>query len=163
MLKNKLNILFLCTGNSARSIMAEALLKRWGNEKFIAFSAGSKPKGEIHPKTIEMLEKNNLDIQNIRSKSWDEFTDYDAPEIDFVITVCSNAANETCPIFPGNPLSVHWDIDDPARECGSEEKQDSEFLRVFMELKQRIQKFTNLATEELDMMALHEYLKKTSD
>ena len=163
MLKNKLNILFLCTGNSARSIMAEALLKRWGNEKFIAFSAGSKPKGEIHPKTIEMLEKNNLDIQNIRSKSWDEFTDYDAPEIDFVITVCSNAANETCPVFPGKPLSVHWDIDDPARECGSEEKQDNEFLRVFMELEQRIQKFTNLATEELDMMSLHEYLKKTSD
>jgi len=143
--------------------MAEALLKRWGNEKFIAFSAGSKPKGEIHPKTIEMLEKNNLDNHDFQSKSWDEFTDYDAPEIDFVITVCSNAANETCPVFPGKPLSVHWDIDDPARECGSEEKQDNEFLRVFMELEQRIQKFTNLATEELDMMSLHEYLKKTSD
>ena len=163
MLKNKLHILFLCTGNSARSIMAEALLKRWGSEKFIAFSAGSKPKGEIHPKTIGILGNNNLDIQNFRSKSWDEFTDYDAPEIDFVITVCSNAANETCPIFPGNPLSVHWNIDDPARECDSEEKQDSEFLRVFMELEQRIQKFTNLATDDLDMMALHDFLKKTSD
>ena len=161
--KNKFYVLFLCTENSARSIMAEALLKRWGKQKFNAFSAGSKPKGEIHPKTIEMLEKNNFKSEGFRSKSWDEFTGPDAPEIDFVITVCSNAANETCPIFPGEPQSTHWDIDDPAREVDSEEKQGSEFLKAFMELEQRIKMFTNLPIEKLDKMALHEQLKKMSD
>ena len=143
--------------------MAEALLTRLRSEKFNAFSAGSMPKGEIHPKTVELLEKNNFNIQGFRSKSWDEFTGTNAPEIDFVITVCSNAAKEACPIFPGKPMSAHWDIDDPARELGNEEKQESEFLKAFMELEQRIQRFTNLPTEKLDKVALHENLKKMSD
>ncbi len=160
---NKFNVLFLCTGNSARSIMAEALLRRWGNENINAFSAGSKPKGVIHPKTIEMLERNNFNIKGFRSKSWDEFTGPDAPEIDFIITVCSNAANETCPIFPGEPVSVHWNIDDPALELESEDKQGSAFLKAFMELEQRIQIFTNLPIQKLDKMALLEQLKKMPD
>jgi protein-tyrosine-phosphatase len=161
--QNKLNVLFLCTGNSARSIMAEALLKRWGSDKFNAFSAGSKPKGEIHPKTIEILEKNDFSIEGLRSKSWEEFTGLDAPRIDFVITVCSNAANETCPIFPGEPVSSHWNIDDPARELDSAEKQDREFLKAFMTLEQRIQKFTNPAAKKLDKATLTEELKEMSD
>lgn len=160
---HQFNVLFLCTGNSVRSVLSEALLNRWGKGKFKAYSAGSKPKGKVHPKTIEILNKNNFITENFRSKSWDEFTGDDAPEIDFIITVCSNAANETCPVIPGSPASAHWNIDDPAREFDTEEQQDREFLKVFMELDQRIQILTNLPYEKLDKMALHEHLQKTSD
>jgi arsenate reductase (thioredoxin) len=160
---NKFNVLFLCTGNSARSVLSEALLNRWGKEKFIAYSAGSNPKGDVHPKTIDILKKNNFETDSFRSKSWDEFTNPDAPHIDFVITVCSNAANEACPVFPGNPVSAHWNIADPAREFEKEEDQDREFIRVFMELEQRIQLLTNLPQDKLDKMAIHEHLHKTSD
>lgn len=160
---HKFNVLFLCTGNSARSVMAEALLNRWGSGKFKAYSAGSKPKGEIHPKTIEILNKNNFKTEDYRSKSWDEFTGADAPEINFIITVCSNAANETCPIIPGNPASAHWHIADPAREFDSEEEQDKEFLKAFMELDQRIQLLIDLPSEKLDKIALHEHIHKISD
>ncbi len=160
---HQFNVLFLCTGNSARSVLSEALLTRWGEGRFNAFSAGSKPKGEVHPKTIEILNKNNFNTDGYRSKSWDEFTGNNAPEIDFIITVCSNAANETCPIIPGNPASAHWDIADPAREFDSEEEQDKEFLKVFMELDRRIQLLTNIPTEKLDKMALHEHIHKISD
>jgi protein-tyrosine-phosphatase len=160
---HQFNVLFLCTGNSARSVLSEALLNRWGKGKFKAFSAGSKPKGQVHPKTIEILNKNNFDTEGYRSKSWDEFTSDDAPIIDFIITVCSNAANETCPIIPGNPATAHWDIADPAREFNTEEQQDKEFLKVFLELEQRIQLLTNLPSEKLDKLALHEHLQKSSD
>jgi arsenate reductase (thioredoxin) len=137
---HQFNVLFLCTGNSARSILAEAILNDFGNGKFVAYSAGSKPKSNPHPKTIEILETNNFDTNNLRSKSWDEFSLADSPKIDLVITVCSNAANESCPIFVGTPKSMHWDIDDPAREFDSDEDQTHEFKIVFNELKQRIKK-----------------------
>ena len=161
--KNKFNVLFLCTGNSARSIMAEALLKRWGANKFNVYSAGSMPKGKVHPKTLEILDKNNFKTENFSSKSWNEFTSENSPEIDFIITVCSNAANETCPVFPGRSISAHWDIDDPAREFETESEQERAFLKAFMELDQRIQIFTNLPIEKLDEMALREHMDKMSD
>ncbi len=161
--KHQFNVLFLCTGNSARSILSEALLNRWGKGKFKAYSAGSKPKGEVHPKTLEILRKNSFNTDGFRSKSWDEFTGDDAPEMDFIITVCSNAANETCPIIPGNPASAHWDIADPAREFDNEEEQDKEFLKAFMELDQRIQLLIDLPSEKLDKIALHEHIHKISD
>lgn len=143
--------------------MAEALLNRCGNNKFNAFSASSRPKGKIHPETIAVLEKNNLDGQGFRSKSWDEFTGPDASEIDLVITVCSNTANETCPVFPVMPLSAHWDIDDPAREFDSEEKQNSAFQRVFKKIELRIQSLTSLFDDDVDKSALHERLQQLSD
>ena len=157
------NVLFLCTGNSARSIIAEALLGRWGANKFNAYSAGSHPKGEVHPKTLQILEKNNFITDKLSSKSWDRFTKADSPEMDFVFTVCSNAANETCPVFPGQYLSAHWDIADPAREFDSEEKQEREFLRVFLELEQRIKILTNLPFDKLDKLTLQEKIKDMSD
>ena len=163
MSEKKYNVLFLCTGNSARSVMSEALLSRWGNNKFNAYSAGSQPKGEVHPKTIETLKKNNFITDHFRSKSWDEFTGADAVSIDFVITVCSNAANESCPVFSGSPFSAHWNIDDPAREFDSDEEQNREFQKIFMELDHRIQILTNLSNESLDKMTLQEHLKNTSD
>lgn len=162
MTNERINVLFLCTGNSARSIMAEALLAQWGGERFNAFSAGSKPKGQIHPKSVETLNNNNLNTQGFRSKSWDEFTNPDAPEIDIVITVCSNAANETCPIFPGNPLSTHWDLDDPARDFNSEEEQDREFLKIFIKLQELIQMLIALPDVNRDKDALNEELIKVS-
>ena len=110
----KYNVLFLCTGNSARSIMAEALLSRWGSGHFNAYSAGSNPKGEVHPLTLQTLEKSNFMTEGYRSKSWEEFTRDDSPDIDFITTVCSNAAREICPVMPGKPVSAHWDIEDPA-------------------------------------------------
>lgn len=157
------NVLFLCTGNSARSIMAEALLARWGQDHFTAFSAGSKPKGEVHPLSLKTLKKNNFNIDGLRSKGWDEYTGPGSPEFDFIITVCSNAANETCPIIPGEPLTAHWDIDDPARSFDTEEKQRDAFTKAFLELDRRIQLFTQLPIETLDKIALHEHLQKTSD
>ena len=163
MSEKKYNVLFLCTGNSARSIMSEALLSRWGKDKFNALSAGSQPKGKVHPKTIEILKKNNFLTDNYTSKSWDDFSGPDAPEIDFVITVCSNAANETCPVFPGNPFTIHWNLDDPAREFESEEEQNHAFLKVFMEIDRRIQFLTMLPEEKLDKMSLNEHFQKTSD
>ena len=132
------NILFLCTGNSARSIMAEALLNHLGNGRFKAFSAGSKPKAHPHPKAVELLKKNNLDNPNFRSKSWDEFSATDAPKMYIVITVCSNAANESCPFFPGTPISLHWDLNDPAREFDFDVEQTLEFQIIYKELQQRI-------------------------
>jgi protein-tyrosine-phosphatase len=143
--------------------MAEALLNCCDNERITAFSAGSNPKSEPHPKTIEILEKNNYDISNFRSKSWDEFARADAPEIDIVITVCSNAANESCPHFPGSPTSIHWDLDDPARDFDSEEEQAREFQTVYTDLEQRIQKLTEILAIQLNKSTLNEKLKKISD
>lgn len=158
-----LNVLFLCTGNSARSVMSEALLMRWGNERFNAFSAGSQPKGKIHPKTVETLETNNFNTSEFRSKSWDEFSKTNSPTMDIVITVCSNAANESCPVFPGAPISIHWDIDDPARDFDTEEEQNDEFKKIFNEIEERIKNFTHLTLEKMNKPTQQENLSKFSD
>ena len=136
------NVLFLCTGNSARSIMAEALLQRWGMGRFRAFSAGSQPKGEVHPLALEMLRRGHHARGGFRSKSWNEFSGPDAPRLDFVFTVCGNAAKETCPLWPGQPITAHWGIDDPAAAEGSEEEKLRAFERAYLELEARIKLFT---------------------
>ena len=144
------NVLFLCTGNSARSIMAECALNRWGKKKFKAFSAGSHPKGAVHPMTLETLRELNYETVGLRSKSWDEFTTRDAPRIDFVFTVCDNAAAEACPIWPGHPMTTHWGIADPAALEGSDEEKRSAFRHAYRELEERIRRFVNLNLEEID-------------
>ena len=137
------NVLFLCTGNSARSIMAEALLRQWGGGRFRAFSAGSQPKGEVHPLALETLRRRgNHALEGFRSKSWNEFSGPDAPRLDFVFTVCGNAAKETCPLWPGQPITAHWGIDDPAAAEGSEEEKLRAFQRAYLELEARIKLFT---------------------
>ena len=136
------NVLFLCTGNSARSIMAEALLRQWGSGRFRAFSAGSQPKGEVHPLALETLRRGHHTLEGFRSKSWNEFSGPGAPRLDFVFTVCGNAAKETCPRWPGQPITAHWGIDDPAAAEGSEEEKLRAFQRAYLELEARIKLFT---------------------
>jgi len=133
------NVLFLCTGNSARSIMAEALLNYWGQGRFRAFSAGSLPKGEVHPLAIETLKRNRLPTDHLRSKSWNEFSGADAPEMQFVITVCDNAAAEVCPVWPGHPATDHWSIEDPAAATGNQDLRIRAFAQAFRELESRIE------------------------
>ncbi len=152
------NVLFLCTGNSARSIMGEALLNYWGHGRFRAFSAGSQPKGKVHPLTLETLERSHLPTEGLRSKSWDEFAGSDAPKLDFVFTVCGNAARETCPYWPGQPMTAHWGVDDPAAHEGSKEERERAFQRALRELDARIKLFTSLPLESLGKMALQERL-----
>jgi len=145
-----LNVLILCTGNSARSILAEVAMNRWGAGNLRAFSAGSHPKGQVHPLALELLEKLELPIEGLRSKSWDEFTRPDAPQFDFIITVCDNAAGEACPIWPGRPMTVHWGIEDPAAVEGSDERKRAAFLNAFRELEERIKAFASLPVTSLD-------------
>jgi arsenate reductase len=135
------NVLFLCTGNSARSILAESLLNHWGRGKFRGFSAGSFPKGRVHPVAIELLERMNLPTEGFRSKSWDEFAAPGAPPLDFIVTVCDNAAGEVCPIWPGKPITAHWGVDDPAAVAGSDDQKRKAFETAFGELKARIDRF----------------------
>jgi arsenate reductase len=146
-------VLFLCTGNSARSILAEALLNRMGKGRFRAFSAGSFPKGEVHPEALRLLTRLGFDTDGLRSKSWDEFAAEGAPPLDFILTVCDDAAGETCPIWPGHPMSAHWGIEDPARVEG--EGQPQAFERAFAFLRNRISLFLALPIESLDRMSLH--------
>jgi arsenate reductase len=153
------NVLFLCTGNSARSVMAESLLNYWGQGRFRAFSAGSKPKGEVHPLTLEVLERTHLPTEGVRSKSWNEFSGPGAPRLDFVFTVCGNAAKEECPYWPGAPLSAHWGVADPAAALGSREEQVRAFSRALRELEARIKLFMSLPIDSLDKMALKEKLQ----
>ena len=153
-----LNVLFLCTGNSARSIMAEALLQRWGVGKFQSYSAGSFPKGRVHPLALEILKKNSFNTANFRSKSWDEFSGDAAPQMDFVITVCDRAANEVCPLWPGQPLRAHWGIADPDRPDLDEEEQRKGFQRAYWELDHRIKIFTSLPMDKLDRLSLQRRL-----
>jgi len=153
------NILFLCTGNSARSIMAEALLNYWGKGRFHAFSAGSQPKGQVHPLTLETLERTHLPVADARSKSWNEFSRAGAPKLDFVFTVCGNAAKEQCPYWPGQPMTAHWGVDDPAAVEGTPDEQRRAFQRALRELDARIKLFMSLPFESLDKMALQERLK----
>jgi len=152
------NVLFLCTGNSARSIMAEALLRHWGKDRFRAFSAGSHPKGEVHPLALDVLRRNRIRTDALRSKSWDEFATPDAPPLDFVFTVCDRAAAEICPIWPGQPMTAHWGLSDPAAMQGTEEERARAFNTTFRELDARVKIFTSLRLELLDRLALQRQL-----
>jgi len=154
------NVLFLCTGNSARSILAESLLNHWGSGRFHGFSAGSFPKGQVHPMAVELLQRLNLPAQNLRSKSWDEFAAPGAPPIDFIFTVCDNAAGEVCPVWPGKPMTAHWGIADPAAALGSDAERAFAFRRALHELESRIKLFTSLPIESLDHMTLQARLRE---
>jgi arsenate reductase (thioredoxin) len=153
------NVLFLCTGNSARSIMAEAILNRTGQGKFRAFSAGSYPKGQVNPSTIQLLKSLNYDTSVFRSKSWAEFAKPGAPPLDFVFTVCDNAAGETCPVWPGQPMTAHWGVPDPAEASGSEAEIALAFKDVYRMLAQRIGIFTALPVRSLDKLSLQQKLR----
>jgi arsenate reductase len=152
------NVLFLCTGNSARSIMAEAILNRAGQGKFRAFSAGSQPKGQIHPYTLDLLRKLNYDVAGMRSKSWKEFSGPDAPKLDFVFTVCDNAAQETCPVWPGQPMTAHWGVPDPAAATGNEAEVRLAFADALRMLTNRINIFVSLPLRSLDQLSLQRQL-----
>jgi len=153
------NVLFLCTGNSARSIMAEALLNFWGRGRFMAFSAGSHPRGQVHPLAVEALRRNHLPVEGLRSKSWDEFATPDAPPLNFVFTVCDRAAEEVCPVWPGQPMTAHWGIHDPAAVEGTDEEKARAFNQAFRELDARLKIFTSLRLEMLDPVALKRQLE----
>jgi arsenate reductase len=153
------NVLFLCTGNSARSILAESLLNSLGKGTFRGFSAGSLPKGEVHPLALELLKRMELPSEDLRSKSWDEFAAPDAPGIDFIFTVCDNAAGEVCPIWPGKPLTAHWGIADPAAVEGSDANKAFAFRKALKELETRIRLFIALPIESLDPLTLREKLR----
>jgi arsenate reductase (thioredoxin) len=152
------NVLFLCTGNSARSVMAEAVLNRFGGGKFVAYSAGSMPKGEVHPETLALLKRLNYDTSAFRSKSWDVFAKPDAPKLDFVFTVCDNAANEVCPVWPGQPMTAHWGLPDPALATGSQVDVARAFANAYGALQNRIAIFVNLPFEGLDRLSLQSRL-----
>lgn len=148
------NVLFLCTGNSARSILAEALLNRVGAPHFRAYSAGSQPKGQVHPHAIQLLQSMDFDTQGFRSKSWDEFAQPGAPEFDFVFTVCDNAASEVCPVWPGQPMTAHWGVPDPAAAEGSDGVVAQAFADTYRMLRNRITAFTSLPLASIDRMSL---------
>lgn len=153
------NVLFLCTGNSARSIIAEAILQRLGAGKFNAYSAGSLPKGEVNPNTIALLKRLNYKTDGFRSKSWDEFAQPGAPVLDFVFTVCDNAAGEVCPIWPGQPMTAHWGVPDPAAAVdGSPAEIAAAFSEAYARLQNRIAVFTNLPFAGLDRLSLQKRL-----
>jgi arsenate reductase len=152
------NVLFLCTGNSARSIMAEALVNHWGRGRFRGFSAGSHPKGEVHPLALETLAHFRLPSTGYRSKSWDEFATPDAPPLNFVFTVCDRAAAEVCPLWPGQPMTAHWGLADPAAVAGSDDEKRRAFQKTFRELDSRIKIFTSLRIDLLDRLALQKEL-----
>jgi arsenate reductase (thioredoxin) len=149
--QNKYNVLILCTGNSARSIMAEALIDTLGHDRFRAFSAGSHPSGIVNPFAIEQVKATGYPIEKLRSKSWDEYASANAPRMDFVITVCDNAAGEVCPIWPGHPLTAHWGFEDPAAVNGTDDVKRRMFHRVFQQIKGRVQLFVNLPLHVLDL------------
>lgn len=152
------NVLFLCTGNSARSLIAESVLNKLGAGRFRAFSAGSFPKGKPHPMALEVLRRGDYPTEGLRSKSWDEFAAPDAPEIDFIFTVCDNAAGETCPIWPGHPITAHWGIEDPAAVEG--EGQREAFSTALFYLRRRIELFLALPIESIDSMTLKNKLRE---
>ena len=152
------NVLFLCTGNSARSILAESLINYWGRGKFVGFSAGSSPKGTVHPIALELLRQMKMPTDGMRSKSWDEFAKPGAPQLDFVFTVCDNAAGEMCPVWPGQPMTAHWGVADPAAVEGKETDQWLAFRSALRELEARIKIFTSLPIRSLDRVKLQERL-----
>ncbi|MEN6541630.1 arsenate reductase ArsC [Parvibaculum sp.] len=154
------NVLFLCTGNSARSVLAETYLNARGGGRFRAFSAGSHPTGKVNPYAIEVLRSAQLPVEGLRSKSWGEFAEPGAPQMDFIITVCDNAAGEVCPIWPGHPTSAHWPFEDPAAMTGSEEVIRRKFVEVFMQVRRRIDLFVSLPLRSLEGMALKRKLNE---
>ncbi|MGB6446877.1 MAG: arsenate reductase ArsC [Xanthobacteraceae bacterium] len=154
------NVLFLCTGNSARSIMAEAILNKLGAGKFCAYSAGSQPKGQVHPETIRLLHSLGYDTSSVRSKSWHEFAKPGAPSLDFAFTVCDNAAGETCPVWPGQPMTAHWGVPDPAEAKGTDAEVALAFKDAYRMLHQRLAIFTALPLGSLDRLTLHNKLKE---
>ncbi len=153
------NVMFLCTGNSARSILAESILRHEGDGRFRAFSAGSDPKGQVNPFALRVLDGNGYPTDGLRSKSWDEFSGPDAPAMDFVFTVCDNAAGEACPIWPGRPMTAHWGIDDPAAVEGLDVDKLAAFNQAFRYLKTRIGAFLSLPLSSIDKMTLGARLK----
>lgn len=154
------NVLFLCTGNSARSILAEIMLNHLGKGRFRAFSAGSHPNGRVNPGILRLLQRMNLPTAALRSKSWDEFAAPGAPQLDFVFTVCDNAAGEVCPVWPGQPMTAHWGVPDPAACEGSEAEQDRLFEQVAQQLSTRIQLFVSLPIAKLDALSLQRKLQE---
>ncbi len=154
------NVLFLCTGNSARSVMAEAILNKVGRGKFRAFSAGSQPKGRINPHTIELLKGFGYDTAAFRSKSWDEFARLGAPAFDFIFTVCDDAAGEACPVWPGKPMTAHWGIPDPAAVTGTPAEVTKAFREAYRMLARRIESFAALPFEKLDGMSMQAKLRE---
>ena len=164
--KPPFTVLFLCTGNSARSIMAEVILNRAGQGKFRAFSAGSQPKGQVHPYALDLLKRLHYDVSGLRSKSWNEFAKPDAPKLDFVFTVCDNAAAETCPVWPGQPMTAHWGVPDPAAATGNEAEVRLAFADALRMLSNRINIFVSLPIRSLDALSLQRQLEaigKTKD
>jgi arsenate reductase (thioredoxin) len=153
-------VLFLCTGNSARSVIAEAILNKLGAGKFCAYSAGSHPKGRVHPETLRLLKSLGYDTTRLRSKSWNEFSTADAPKFDFVFTVCDNAAAESCPIWPGQPMTAHWRVPDPAEATGTAAETAFAFKDCYRMLHQRIGIFTSLPLRALDELALQKKLRE---
>lgn len=154
------HVLFLCTGNSARSVIGEALLNREGKGRFRAFSAGSHPKGAVHPQTLRLLSGLGYDVSGLRSKSWDEFTGPDAPAFDFVFTVCDDAAGEACPVWPGKPMTAHWGVADPAAATGTEMEIATAFREAYRLLYRRIELFAELPIRGLDQLALQSKLRE---
>jgi arsenate reductase (thioredoxin) len=159
MAEQPFNVLFLCTGNSARSILAEAILNKLGAGHFKAYSAGSQPKGRVHPETLRLLQSLGHDTAGCRSKSWGEFARPDAPALDFVFTVCDNAAGETCPVWPGQPMTAHWGVPDPAAAAGSPAEVALAFRDAYRMLYQRIAAFTALPIRSLDRLSLRQRLE----
>jgi arsenate reductase len=153
------NVLFLCTGNSARSVIAEAILNKVGGARFHAWSAGSQPKGQVNPNTLNLLRGLGFDVSGFRSKSWEEFANPGAPKFDFIFTVCDNAAGEACPIWPGNPMTAHWGIPDPADAIGTQAEIAQAFADAYRMLDQRIGIFTALPFSSLDELALQNRLR----
>ena len=151
---NAFNVLFLCTGNSARSILAEAYLNAHGRGRFTGYSAGSHPTGKVNPFALEILVKNRIDTSNLRSKGWDEFAQPGAPRMHFVFTVCDQAAGEVCPVWPGQPVTAHWGVDDPARVEGTDAEKRQAFMRAFAVLSTRINLLLNLPLDKLDRLVL---------
>ncbi|MDX1914575.1 MAG: arsenate reductase ArsC [Methylophilus sp.] len=154
------NILVLCTGNSARSIMAEALFNTLGKGRFKAYSAGSHPTGKVHPLAIEQVELLGYPVDNLRSKSWDEFATPNSPQMDFIFTVCDNAAGEVCPVWLGNPITAHWGFEDPAAFIGTDEEKRREFQKIFRYINNRVQLFANLPLANLDNIAIKREVEK---
>lgn len=155
-----LNVLFLCTGNSARSIIAESLVNHYGKGRFRGYSAGSHPRGEVHPIALALLARLNLPTDGLRSKSWDEFARPGAPQIDFVFTVCDNAASEACPVWPGQPMTAHWGVPDPAAVEGSEHERWLAFREALRQLENRIRVFLELPFESLDRLRLERRIRE---
>lgn len=156
----KYNVLFLCTGNSARSILAEALINHWGKGRFVGYSAGSRPAGRVNPVALELLQHMQLPTEGLRSKSWDEFAAPGAPQLDFVFTVCDNAAGEQCPFWPGQPMTAHWGVEDPAAVEGTDTGKWLAFRKAFRELENRIKIFVNLKFSSLDRLSLQNRLQE---